>query len=176
MIDAATMAPPTSVSPHTQPAKRTRRLLSLAHSYAVGMNRRLAHEMVRAGGNAWEVVAVAPRYFHGDDLRPVRLEAKGDRAAIVLSKAPPATNGATRPSGPSPEVVISARAADVVEWSAAVRSGARRDARRGASPAPSHRRAMGVDGAQRVASRSAHARGGPPRPRRHLTRIGDLKR
>jgi len=107
---------------------------------------------------------------------PVRLEAKGDRAAIVLSKAPPATNGATRPSGPSPEVVISARAADVVEWSAAVRSGARRDARRGASPAPSHRRAMGVDGAQRVASRSAHARGGPPRPRRRLTRIGDLKR
>lgn len=51
-----------------------RRLLTVGHSYAVGMNRRLAHEMARAGGGAWEVTAAAPAYFHGNDLRPVRLE------------------------------------------------------------------------------------------------------
>jgi glycosyltransferase involved in cell wall biosynthesis len=51
-------------------------LLSIAHSYVVGMNRRLVHEMARAGAGAWEVTAVAPTYFHGaNDLRPVRLEA-----------------------------------------------------------------------------------------------------
>ncbi len=56
--------------------KRRRRLLSIAHSYVVGMNRRLAHEMARVGGDAWEVTAVAPTYFHGgNDLRPVRLTA-----------------------------------------------------------------------------------------------------
>ncbi|MGH7177522.1 MAG: glycosyltransferase family 4 protein [Tepidisphaeraceae bacterium] len=55
---------------------RKRRLLSIAHSYVVAMNRRLAHEMARAGGDHWEVVAVAPDYFHGSgDLRPVAFEA-----------------------------------------------------------------------------------------------------
>ena len=76
----STLATPelTTVAPSAPPAKRTRRLLSLAHSYAVGMNRRLAHEMARAGGAAWDVVAAAPRYFDGKDLRPVRLELKPD--------------------------------------------------------------------------------------------------
>jgi glycosyltransferase involved in cell wall biosynthesis len=57
---------------------RPRRLLSIAHSYVVGMNRRLAHEMARADGGAWEVTAVAPTYFHGSrDLRPVTLQTNG---------------------------------------------------------------------------------------------------
>jgi glycosyltransferase involved in cell wall biosynthesis len=50
-----------------------RRLLTIAHSYCVALNRRLAHEMARAGGAQWEVTAVAPRFFHGD-LRPIALE------------------------------------------------------------------------------------------------------
>ena len=41
-----------------------RRLLTIGHSYAVGVNRRLAHEMALAGG--WEVTAVAPARFRGD--------------------------------------------------------------------------------------------------------------
>lgn len=52
---------------------RPRKLLTLGHSYAVALNRRLADEMARAGGATWEVTAVAPRYFRGD-LRPVPLE------------------------------------------------------------------------------------------------------
>ncbi|HEY2525283.1 MAG TPA: glycosyltransferase family 4 protein [Candidatus Binataceae bacterium] len=55
------------------PARHPRRLLTIAHSYCVALNRRLAHEMARAGGAQWEVVAVAPRFFRGD-LRPIPLE------------------------------------------------------------------------------------------------------
>jgi glycosyltransferase involved in cell wall biosynthesis len=55
--------------------KRRRRLLSIAHSYVVTMNRRLAHEMSRVGGDDWEITAATPRYFRGSkDLRPVHLE------------------------------------------------------------------------------------------------------
>jgi Glycosyltransferase Family 4 len=53
--------------------KRRRRILSIAHSYCVALNRRLAHEMARAGGADWEVIAVAPAFFHGD-LRSIELE------------------------------------------------------------------------------------------------------
>jgi glycosyltransferase involved in cell wall biosynthesis len=54
---------------------RPRKLLSLAHSYVVGNNRRLAHEMTQVGRGRWEVTAAAPTYFHGGaDLRPVELE------------------------------------------------------------------------------------------------------
>lgn len=50
------------------------RLISVAHSYAVELNRRLAHEMARAGGDRWEVVAVAPKRFQGTrDLRAATL-------------------------------------------------------------------------------------------------------
>src|SRR5688572_9287785 len=52
---------------------RKRRLISIAHSYCVALNRRLAHEMALAGGDNWEVTAVAPSFFYGD-LRPVHLE------------------------------------------------------------------------------------------------------
>src|SRR6516162_2325442 len=51
----------------------TRRVISIAHSYAVALNRRLAHEMARAGGDEWEITAVAPTFMQGD-LRPIALE------------------------------------------------------------------------------------------------------
>ncbi len=64
--------------------KRTRRLLTIAHSYVVGMNRRLAHEMARVGGDAWDVTAVAPRLFHGsNDLRTVHLEAGQEPCRLI---------------------------------------------------------------------------------------------
>ncbi|MCE9561939.1 MAG: glycosyltransferase family 4 protein [Planctomycetes bacterium] len=52
---------------------RPRRLLTVGHSYTVGLNRRLADEMARQGAGRWEVTAVAPAFVHGD-LRPIRLE------------------------------------------------------------------------------------------------------
>ncbi len=53
------------------------RMLTIAHSYCVALNRRLAHEMARIGEGRWEVTAVAPQYFQGD-LRPVPLELCSD--------------------------------------------------------------------------------------------------
>jgi glycosyltransferase involved in cell wall biosynthesis len=52
---------------------KSRRILSIAHSYCVPLNRRLAHELARAGSGAWEVTAVAPEFFHAD-LGPIRFE------------------------------------------------------------------------------------------------------
>jgi glycosyltransferase involved in cell wall biosynthesis len=64
---------------------RLRRLLSVGHSYVVSMNRRLAHEMTRAGAGQWDVTAAAPVYFHGgNDLRPVYLEASDDEPCPVV--------------------------------------------------------------------------------------------
>jgi phosphatidylinositol alpha-1,6-mannosyltransferase len=79
------IAAPAGAMPRTISAKQPRRLLSLGHSYAVGMNRRLAHEMARAGGDAWEVVAAAPKYFRGNDLRPVRLDVRPDEPCRVIA-------------------------------------------------------------------------------------------
>ncbi len=60
-----------------------RKLLTIGHSYVVSLNRRLAHEMALAGGEEWEVTAVAPRFFHGD-LRPIHLErVDNERNALV---------------------------------------------------------------------------------------------
>lgn len=53
--------------------KRPRRVLSIAHSYCVALNRRLAHEMAYVGAGKWEVTAVAPSFFYGD-LRRIALE------------------------------------------------------------------------------------------------------
>jgi glycosyltransferase involved in cell wall biosynthesis len=50
-----------------------RRLLTVGHSYAVALNRRLPHELARVGAGRWEVTAAAPEFVHGD-LRPVALE------------------------------------------------------------------------------------------------------
>ena len=41
-----------------------RRLLTIAHSYCVELNRRLPQELARRGD--WEVTAVAPARFRGD--------------------------------------------------------------------------------------------------------------
>jgi glycosyltransferase involved in cell wall biosynthesis len=43
-----------------------RRLLTVGHSYVIGVNRRLAHEMARAGGASWEVVCAAPKRYRAD--------------------------------------------------------------------------------------------------------------
>src|SRR5436190_9143296 len=40
-----------------------RRLLTIGHSYCLALNRRLPHEIARAG---WDVTAVGPARFHGD--------------------------------------------------------------------------------------------------------------
>jgi glycosyltransferase involved in cell wall biosynthesis len=62
-----------------------RRLLSIAHSYILGLNRRLAHELARAGGSRWEVTAVAPTAYAGrNDLRPLRFEPLPDEPCRVI--------------------------------------------------------------------------------------------
>jgi glycosyltransferase involved in cell wall biosynthesis len=59
----------------------------------VALNRRLAHEMARAGAGAWEVTVAAPKFFHGD-LRPILLEASPGEACrlepvrAILSRWP----------------------------------------------------------------------------------------
>ena len=65
--------------------KRPLKLLSLGHSYVVGLNRRLAHEMSRIGRDKWEVTIVAPEYFHGwKDLRPEYLKILPDEPCPVI--------------------------------------------------------------------------------------------
>jgi glycosyltransferase involved in cell wall biosynthesis len=54
-------------------ALRPRRVISIAHSYSVALNRRLAHEMAHVGKGRWEITAVAPKFVHGD-MRPIPLE------------------------------------------------------------------------------------------------------
>ena len=54
-------------------------ILTVGHSYVVGLNRRLAHEMAVAGAGQWQVTAAAPRAYAGDlgrlELSPVDGEA-----------------------------------------------------------------------------------------------------
>jgi glycosyltransferase involved in cell wall biosynthesis len=61
----------------------------MGHSYVVTANRRLAHEMSRAGGGAWEVTAAAPLVFHGqNDLGTMRLQvADGEPCPVVALPA-----------------------------------------------------------------------------------------
>jgi hypothetical protein len=61
---------------------RRLRLLSIGHSYVVALNRRLAHEMARAGADRWEVTAVAPQAMVGD-LRPITLETFSQEAGVL---------------------------------------------------------------------------------------------
>jgi glycosyltransferase involved in cell wall biosynthesis len=60
-----------------------RRLLTIGHSYVVGQNRRLAHEMAVAGAGEWDVTAVAPAWLAGD-LREIALEPLGGERCRVL--------------------------------------------------------------------------------------------
>lgn len=66
--------------------RKPRKLLSIAHSYVVALNRRLAHEMAVVGKGRWDVTAAAPNFFHGD-LRPIPLEA-GQNEACQLEGVP----------------------------------------------------------------------------------------
>ena len=60
-----------------------KRLLTIGHSYVVGVNRRLAHEMARQGGDDWSVTAAAPSAYPGD-LRPIALEPVADEACRLV--------------------------------------------------------------------------------------------
>jgi glycosyltransferase involved in cell wall biosynthesis len=55
----------------------TRRLLSISHSYVVGVNRALPNAIANLG---WDVTVVAPPFFHGD-LRPITLERESHEPA-----------------------------------------------------------------------------------------------
>jgi glycosyltransferase involved in cell wall biosynthesis len=59
-----------------------RRLLSISHSYVIGLNRRLPNELARLGGDDWEVTVVAPRRFD-DQLRSARYEPLPDERCDV---------------------------------------------------------------------------------------------
>jgi glycosyltransferase involved in cell wall biosynthesis len=49
------------------------------------MNRRLAHEMARLGGEDWEITAAAPTYFrNSNDLRAVRLQELANEACRLV--------------------------------------------------------------------------------------------
>jgi glycosyltransferase involved in cell wall biosynthesis len=51
----------------------------------VGLNRRLPHEMARAGQGRWEVTAVTPKYYPGrHDLRPIHFESVPGEACTVI--------------------------------------------------------------------------------------------
>lgn len=63
-----------------------RRLLTLGHSYAVHMNRRLICALRDEGAGRWEVFGVAPERFHGtNDLRSVSFRVKeGDEGVRAV--------------------------------------------------------------------------------------------
>jgi len=63
------------------PSRPRRRLLTIAHSYSVSVNRRLAHELAATG--EWDVTAVAPAKFHGDFGWHVLKAEPGERCAIA---------------------------------------------------------------------------------------------
>jgi len=63
---------------------RPRKLLSIAHSYVLGVNRKLAHEFQRQSLGKWEVSVVAPAYFQGrNDIRPNSFRAEPDEPIHV---------------------------------------------------------------------------------------------
>ena len=56
---------------------KPRRLLTIGHSYAVALNRRLADEMARVGRGTWEVAVIAPKFLPGDHW-PIAFEPNPD--------------------------------------------------------------------------------------------------
>lgn len=56
---------------------RPKRLITIAHSYVVALNRRLGQEMAKVGQPDWDVHVVAPSFIHGD-LRPIPFEQSPD--------------------------------------------------------------------------------------------------
>jgi glycosyltransferase involved in cell wall biosynthesis len=70
-----------------------KRLLTIAHSYVVAANRRLAHEMAVQGRGEWEVTAIAPARYRGDlrliDVEPIDGEANAlVTAPVHLDRIP----------------------------------------------------------------------------------------
>jgi glycosyltransferase involved in cell wall biosynthesis len=65
------------------PVAAERHLVTIAHSYVVAENRRLAHEMALAGRGRWRVTAIAPSSFRGD-LRQIDLEPLDGEACEVI--------------------------------------------------------------------------------------------
>src|SRR5262249_55325466 len=60
-----------------------RRLLTIGHSYVVGLNRRLADELAKTG--EWDVTAVAPAHFHGDFARHDAAPMAGESCSLVTA-------------------------------------------------------------------------------------------
>ena len=60
-----------------------RRLVTIGHSYVVGENRRLAHEMAIAGRGRWKVTAIAPSAYRGD-LGRISLEPLAGEASELI--------------------------------------------------------------------------------------------
>jgi glycosyltransferase involved in cell wall biosynthesis len=50
----------------TKNVRSRRRLLTVGHSYVIGVNRRLADEMSRVGADTWDVTCVAPSRYYAD--------------------------------------------------------------------------------------------------------------
>jgi len=67
------------------PLRRRRRLLTIGHSYVVGLNRRLAHELAATG--EWDVTAVAPARFRGDFAWHEAEAMPGERCTLVPAPA-----------------------------------------------------------------------------------------
>jgi glycosyltransferase involved in cell wall biosynthesis len=69
-----------------------RRLLSIAHSYVVGLNRRLPRAIARESKGRWEVTTLAPRAFMGDmgplDLAVAPEDGRVLPATVRLSRSP----------------------------------------------------------------------------------------
>ena len=63
-----------------------KRLVTIGHSYVVGLNRRLGHELCRAAPPGWDVTMVAPKSFHGD-LGPIQFASENDEPCEVISVA-----------------------------------------------------------------------------------------
>jgi glycosyltransferase involved in cell wall biosynthesis len=68
----------------SQAVKQRRRLLTVGHSYVIGLNRRLAHEMARVGASDWEITCVAPTTYHAD-LGLVSFSHAADEACATLA-------------------------------------------------------------------------------------------
>src|SRR5262245_66083689 len=66
-------------------SRHRRRLLTIGHSYCVGLNRRLAHELAATGD--WDVTAVAPARFRGDFGWHVAEAQPGERCAVAAVPA-----------------------------------------------------------------------------------------
>jgi glycosyltransferase involved in cell wall biosynthesis len=63
------------------------RLLSIAHSYVVGMNRSILEAMARAGGGRWQVVGVTPSSYHAD-YRWMRADPADPNSSYDLESVP----------------------------------------------------------------------------------------